>query len=113
MFWCDLDVMKDLGFPQTAQRIREELKQAWNCDNIIEWAYDNGFRIRKNKTSDIFTDEANENYQWSVEREYSPFCDKDGNRGWNGPTAKQALSKAIHAVSSHGNVTVPPWILPI
>lgn len=110
MFACDLDVLASLGFPLTAQRIREELKQAWNSDNLIEWAFDNGFSIQKNMDWDALTDEANLEYKWSVKRNVSPFCDKDGNRGWNGPNAKQAISKAIHALKDNKLINVPDWI---
>lgn len=80
MYWCDLDVLSDLGFPNTAQRIRNELEKSYNSDNLIQWAWDNGFSVEKYDGL------------WIVKRTQAPYSD---NISWSDKIFKIALDKAI------------------
>jgi len=48
--------------------------------------------------SPSLTDEANRQLSWIVERRSPPFCDKERNRHWTGPTAIEALQKGKEAI---------------
>lgn len=98
MFWADLDVFRDLGFPQTAARIREELKKHWNSDFIIGWAFDNGYKVFKVPDNPHCTDEFNFYNKWVVERMEVPYCCNANHRSWYGATAKEAIDNAVEAI---------------
>jgi len=117
MFWADLDMFRDLGFPQTATRIREELRKSWNADFFINWAFDHGYSIRKNQPVSYLTDEFNFDNQWSVMRDDVPYCSPNSDRVWSAPTAKEAIEKAYYAISKwnsasdrYGEMIRPFWL---
>jgi hypothetical protein len=121
MFWCDLDVFRDLGFPQTAQRIRDELMRVRNADNYLSWAFDHGFSISKNANSTFLTDKGNFNTRWTIGRSDYPYYSPDGKNCWLGPTAREALSKAILDMAKWNDhqdndgqiahIDVPTWVI--
>lgn len=80
MYWCDLDVLRDLGFPKTSERIREELTKTRNSDNIVQWAWDNGFRVERY------------DQRWYITRTTSPYSDI--NVCWNGDVLKDVIHAA-------------------
>lgn len=56
------------------------------------------WQICRHLPSTYLTDEANDESKWSVRRQEAPFCDRDGKRQWEGPTAFDAIVKAKMAL---------------
>lgn len=56
------------------------------------------WQICRHLPSSYLTDEANEESKWSVRRQESPYCDRNGNRQWEGRTAFDAIVKAKMAL---------------
>lgn len=62
---------------------------------ILYEAMDSGqWTITRNLPVPYLTDEANEEFKWSIRRAVAPFCGKDGIRQWEGPTPSVALARA-------------------
>lgn len=60
--------------------------------NTGEWV------LNRALSSSYLTDEANKEMAWVVKRQAVPFCDDNGIRWWTGPTAFEALEKAMKAI---------------
>ena len=66
----------------------------YNNDNIIEWAFDHGYKVQKHSDHPWFKKSANDARRWSVERTDVPYCAHDHTNCWFAPTAKEAITKA-------------------
>ena len=74
------------------QHLEEEAKRALF---VISQLDSGQWKITRMLPSTYLTQEANTKHAYMVERQDSPYCDNDGMRFWTGPTAYDALLKAI------------------
>jgi hypothetical protein len=91
MFNSDLDVLARLGYPLTAQRIRDAIGHTANADNVIEWAFDHGYTLVKHMGNPVLSQKYNDDNRWSVSRACPPYADMSRHAPRYGKTAKEAI----------------------
>jgi hypothetical protein len=65
---------------------------------VIKAIDSEGWALTRHPPSSWLTDAANKRGAWSVQRTEAPYCDKDDNRVWQGPTPIEALRAGRKAI---------------
>jgi hypothetical protein len=81
--------------PTKRDPLTDEAQEALEVIKAID---SEGWALTRHPPSSWLTDAANKRGAWSVQRTEAPFCDKEDNRLWQGPTPIEALRAGRKAI---------------